>query len=66
MNEIKSIYRGKFTSETTKTKITSKTTSDIQSKSCIKVDSDIEAATERAAFLATAKRNASVMFSKYL
>ena len=46
--------------------MTSQTTSDAQSKSNIKVDSDIEAATERAAFLATAKRNASVMFSKYL
>ena len=66
MNEIKSTYKGHFTSKTTKTQITSKTTSDIQSKSNIKVDSDIEAATERAAFLATAKRNASVMFSKYL
>ena len=66
MNEIKSTYKGQFTSKATKTQFTSKTTSNILSKSNIKVNSDIEAATERAAFLATAKRNASVMFSKYL
>ncbi len=34
--------------------------------SCVPVISDIQEAEERAAFLATAKKNASMMFSKYL
>ena len=66
MNDIKSIYKDSIMSKTGKSQITSKTSTNIQSKSSMNVISDIEAATERAAFLATAKKNASMMFSKYL
>ena len=66
MNNIKSLYNGKITSEHQTAEITSKTPSDFVSKTELNVYSDIEESTEREAFLATAKRNAALMFSKYL
>ena len=66
MDGIKSIYKDNIVSKANSLEITSKTSTNIQSKSNVCVVSDIEAAAERAAFLATAKKNASMMFSKYL
>lgn len=66
MGNINSQYKGKIMSEHHVSDITSITKSDIQSKSNIKVTSDADAAVEREAFLTTAKRNAAIMFAKYL
>ena len=66
MSNIKSKYEGKVTSGTKATTITSENKSDITSKTEMHIDPNIDAATERAAFLTTAKRNAAIMFSKDL
>lgn len=66
MSNIKSQYKGGVISECKATDIKSTTQSDVQSKTNVKVVSDIEAAKEREAFLTTAKRNAAIMFAKYL
>ena len=66
MSNIKSKYEDKVTSETKATTITSENKSDITSKTEMHIDSNIDAATERAAFLTTANRNAAIMFSKDL
>ncbi len=66
MSNINSQYTGHFVSQGRKRDMKSITTSDIASKMELNVTSDVEAAAERAAFLATAKRNASIMFAKYL
>ena len=66
MNKINSQYKGKVASEHQTAKIKSSTVSHVVSKSNLHVSSDIEEARERAAFLTTAKRNASIMFAKYL
>ena len=66
MSNIKSKYEGKVTSETKATTITREKKSDITSKTEMHIDSNIDAATERVAFLTTAKRNAAIMFSKDL
>ena len=49
MSNIKSKYEGKVTSETKATTITSENKSDITSKTEMHIDSNIDAATERAA-----------------
>ena len=66
MSKVTSQYKGKIVSEHHATKLTSKSASRVESKTKLHVTSDVEAAAERAAFLATAKRNASIMFAKYL
>jgi len=66
MNKITSQYKGKIVSEHQTAKIKSSTVSHVESKSNLHVTSDVEAAAERAAFLTTAKHNASIMFAKYL
>lgn len=67
MSNIDSLYNGKIVSEHKTSKITSKTVSQVQSKTALNVLSDAEAAAaEKAAFLTTAKHNASIMFAKYL
>ncbi len=66
MSNIKSQYQGKFKSETKDHKIESKTVSNYTSKTEIHVDSNIEEAAEREAFLMTSKRNAAIMFAKDL
>lgn len=67
MNEIRSQYTGKITSEHPLQKITSTTKSDIASKADLDVRSEFKnKEEERAAFLTTAKRNAGIMFAKYL
>ena len=67
MNEIKSQYDGKITSEHSSPEITSMTKSTITSK----VDLDIRSEfrnkeEEKAAFLATARRNASLLVAKHM
>lgn len=62
MSNIDSLYNGKIVSEHKTSKITSKTVSQVQSKTALNVLS----AAEKAAFLTTAKHNASIMFAKYL
>ena len=62
MSNIDSLYNGKIVSEHKTSKITSKTVSQVQSKTALSVLS----AAEKAAFLTTAKHNASIMFAKYL
>ena len=67
MNDIKSLYSGKITSEHPSQGITSITSSDIESQTDLNVRSEFkDRDEERAAFLATAKRNAGIMFTKYL
>lgn len=66
MSNINSQYKGKLVSMHEGSKMTSTTVSDLKSKTDLHVISDAEAAAERAAFLTTAKRNASIMFAKYL
>ncbi len=67
MNEIKSQYAGKITSEHPAQKITSTTKSTIISKADLDARSEFkDKEEERAAFLTTAKRNAGIMFAKYL
>lgn len=66
MSNIDSLYKGKIVSEHNPLKVTSKTDSHVQSKTDLNIVSDAEVAAERAAFLTTAKRNASIMFAKYL
>lgn len=67
MNDTRSQYTGKITSEHPSQKITSTTKSNITSKSELDVSSEFkDKAEERAAFLTTAKRNAANMFAKYL
>ena len=67
MNEIRSQYNGKITSEHPSQKITSTTKSDFTSKADLDVRSEFkDKEEERAAFLTTAKRNAAIMFAKYL
>ena len=58
MSNIDSLYNGKIVSEHKTSKITSKTVSQVQSKTALNVLSDAEAAAEKAAFLTTAKHNA--------
>lgn len=60
MSNIDSLYNGKIVSEHKTSKITSKTVSQVQSKTALNVLSDAEAAAaaEKAAFLPTAKHNA--------
>lgn len=67
MNEKKSLYTGKITSAHSSPTITSTTNSKIMSKAGISARSEFrDEAEERAAFLTTAKRNAAIMFAKYL
>ena len=66
MSKVTSQYKGKIVSEHHATKLMSVSTSHVESKTKHHVTSDAEAAAERAAFLTTAKRNASIMFAKYL
>lgn len=67
MNEIKSQYTGKITSEHPSLKINSTTKSDITSKAELEAKSEFkDKEEERAAFLTTAKRNAAIMFAKHL
>ena len=66
MGNIDSLYKGKIVSEHTPSKVTSKTGSHVQLRTDLNILSDAEAAAEKAAFLTTAKRNASIMFAKYL
>ena len=66
MRDIESKYsEGEITSKT-EANFTSITNSDVKSKTELNVTSKIEKAEEREAFLAMARRNASLMFSKYL
>jgi hypothetical protein len=67
MNDIKSQYDGKITSEHSSPEITSITKSAIESKVDLNIQSEFEnKEEEKAAFLATARRNASLMFAKHL
>ena len=67
MDEKKSQYTGKITSAHPSPKITSTTNSTFVSKAGIDARSDFrDRAEERAAFLTTAKRNAAILFAKYL
>lgn len=67
MNEIRSQYTGKITSEHPSQKIMSTTKSNITSKAELDVRSEFkDKEEERTAFLTTAKRNAGIMFAKYL
>lgn len=62
---MESKYQGKMESRSSY-KMMSKTENKVVSKTALCVDSDMDAATERAAFLMTAKHNAAKMFAKYL
>ncbi len=66
MTKIESKYQQRDISSKTESNITSKTEFHIESKTKLDVTSNIEEERERKAFIATAKRNASIMFSKYL
>lgn len=66
MSNIESKNPSHITSTASSTTIESKTKSNVTSKTDLHIESELDAATERAAFLTTAKRNASVIFSKYL
>lgn len=64
MNDITSKHKGSISSKTTGSQITSKTDLDVRSTTEQNVRSQYME--ERDAFLCTAKRNAALMFSKYL
>ncbi len=64
MNNITSKHKSCISSKAATTEITSK--ADIDIHSTTKSDVRSEYMQERDAFLCTAKRNASLMFSKYL
>ena len=67
MNEMRSQYTGKITSEHPSRKMTSTTKSDFTSKADLDIRSEFkDKEEERTAFLTTSKRNAAVMFAKYL
>ena len=67
MNEIKSQYDGKITSEHSSPEITSMTTSAITSKTDLDIRSEFRnKEEEKAAFLATARRNASLLVAKHM
>ena len=67
MNEIKSQYDGKITSEHSSPEITSMTTSAITSKTDLDIRSEFKnKEEEKAAFLATARRNASLLVAKHM
>ena len=67
MKEMKSQYTGNITSQHASSKITSTTNSDITSKYESATYSEFKnKEEEKAAFLATAKRNAARMFAKHL
>lgn len=64
MNDITSKHKGSISSKTTGSQITSKTDLDVRSTTEQNIRSQYME--ERDAFLCTAKRNAALMFSKYL
>ena len=64
MNDITSKHKSRISSKAATSEITSKTEMDIHSTTELDIRS--EYMQERDAFLCTAKRNASLMFSKYL
>lgn len=67
MNEIRSQYKGKITSEHSSQKITGGTKSNLTSKADLDARSEFkDKEEERTTFLTTAKRNAAIMFAKYL
>lgn len=66
MSHLESKSNRRVSSKTEANTVESKTEFKVESKSHFQLNSELEAATERAAFLTTAKRNASIMFAKYL
>ena len=64
MNDITSKHKSSISSKTTGSQITSKTDLDVRSTTEQNIRSQYME--ERDAFLCTAKRNAALMFSKYL
>jgi len=64
MNNITSKHKSTISSKTEMSKITSK--ADIDIHSTLELDIRSQYMRERDAFLCTAKRNAALMFSKYL
>lgn len=66
MQEIKSQNKRTFASKTKTANVNSKTDFKLTSMTGLQVSAMQEDAMERDAFLTTAKRNAAIIFSKYL